>query len=200
MKVIIAGSRSISDWPPVANAITLSGFKITEVVSGGATSVDTWGEEWAERHGIPVKRFPAQWKTQGRAAGMFRNREMAQYADALAVFTGGAGTTDMVIVARRFDLQIFDYRTFQPCRVVAPGEPYDLSICRPGPWGNPFIVGKDGSHKTVIQKHRLWLPRQEGLMAELEGLRGLRLGCSKDCSPGNCHGDIIAELVNQLPQ
>ena len=37
MKVIIAGSRTLSDSRPVVDAINASGFEITEVVSGGAT-------------------------------------------------------------------------------------------------------------------------------------------------------------------
>ena len=59
--------------------------KITEVISGTAHGIDTLGEKWAERHGIPVKRFPADWNAHGKSAGPIRNRQMAQYADALIV-------------------------------------------------------------------------------------------------------------------
>jgi hypothetical protein len=45
---------------------------VTKVVSG-TPGVDALGEQWAERHGIPVTRFPADWKRYGRRAGPTRN-------------------------------------------------------------------------------------------------------------------------------
>lgn len=63
---IVAGSRSILDCLSrdgqrriVAEAIDRSGFSVAEVVSGTARGVDQLGEDWADEHGIPVKRFPA---------------------------------------------------------------------------------------------------------------------------------------------
>ena len=43
MKVIIAGSRNFTDYKVLQDAIKNSGFKITEVVSGGAKGVDSLG-------------------------------------------------------------------------------------------------------------------------------------------------------------
>lgn len=37
---------------------------------------------------------------------------------------------------------------------------YDIDICRlPGNchFGNPFLLGKDGDRKAIIQKYQLWL-------------------------------------------
>ena len=51
MKVIIAGSRSITDATIVEKAINESGITITEMVCGGASGVDTLGEEWGILHG-----------------------------------------------------------------------------------------------------------------------------------------------------
>jgi|SRR5581483_407285 len=98
MKVIIAGSRDIEDWAVVADAIRKSGFEFTEVVSGGARGVDHVGEALARLHHMPVKVFPADWKKFGRAAGPYRNTEMAKYADALvAVWDGKSpGTRHMI--------------------------------------------------------------------------------------------------------
>jgi uncharacterized protein YaaQ len=39
MKVIIAGSRNITDYQQVVQVVRDSGFRITEVVSGGARGV-----------------------------------------------------------------------------------------------------------------------------------------------------------------
>lgn len=98
MKTIIAGSRYIADDNLVSSAIIESGFEITEVVSGGAQGVDASGETLAKLHGIPLKIFRADWERNGRAAGPIRNRQMAQYADALiAVWDGKSHGTDNMI-------------------------------------------------------------------------------------------------------
>lgn len=79
MKVIIAGSRTINDIKKVENAIFISGFKVTEVVSGNAKGVDRLGEEWSKNNGISIKKFPANWEKYGKSAGYIRNVEMAKY-------------------------------------------------------------------------------------------------------------------------
>lgn len=62
---------------------------ITEEVCGLAEGVDTEGQHWASHAGVPVKTFRADWKKHGKAAGPIRNREMAQYADALLLIWDG---------------------------------------------------------------------------------------------------------------
>jgi hypothetical protein len=98
MRVIIAGGRDIADARLVLKGIKESGFNITEVVSGGAKGIDLIGEKWAKFFKVPVKVFPANWDKNGKAAGHIRNREMAQYADALiAVWDGKSkGTKNMI--------------------------------------------------------------------------------------------------------
>jgi hypothetical protein len=92
VKTIIAGTRTLSDALIVESAINLfyqSGLEITEVVSGGASGVDSLGEQWAERNGVRVRRFPADWNKHGRAAGPIRNKQMAEYAEALLLIWDG---------------------------------------------------------------------------------------------------------------
>lgn len=119
MKTIIAGSRGISDYSIVYNAIDASGLYglITEVVSGAARGVDRLGEFWAKEHRVRVKKFPVEkeeWenidapgarvKTRpdgskyNANAGHDRNQRMADYADALiAIWDGKSpGTRDMI--------------------------------------------------------------------------------------------------------
>lgn len=36
-------------------------------------------------------------------------------------------------------------------------EPYDIYIGRPGKWGNPFTIGKDGTREEVIVKYEEWI-------------------------------------------
>lgn len=109
MHTIIAGSRSITDYEIVKQAIVDSGFTITEVVSGCANGVDQLGEQWAEEHGIPIKRFPADWNKYGRSAGYKRNAQMAAYAEALVAVWDcrSRGTRNMLDLARQRGLAVF---------------------------------------------------------------------------------------------
>lgn len=109
MKVIIAGSRGITDPALIKEAVRLSQFKITEVVSGAARGVDTLGEGWASVNRLPVKQFPANWNLYGKAAGHIRNNEMASYADALiAIWDGESrGTKHMIYTAKNKGLLVY---------------------------------------------------------------------------------------------
>lgn len=73
---------------------------------------------------------------------------------------------------------------------------YDIFIGRGGQWGNPFIMGVDGTREEVIEKYRQWIMTQPQLLAQLPILKGKRLGCY--CKPLTCHGDILCELVEEL--
>ena len=62
MKLIIAGSREITDIRVVQEAIKESGInlsEVTEIVSGTARGVDKLGEAVAIQNKIKIKRFPA---------------------------------------------------------------------------------------------------------------------------------------------
>jgi len=108
MKIIIAGSRGITDYEVVEAAVAESGFAATVVVSGGADGVDALGERWALEHGLHVVRFPARWKYYGRRAGVIRNLEMVRFADALvAVWDGQSkGTGHTIREARKRGLLV----------------------------------------------------------------------------------------------
>lgn len=95
----MAGSRTIESYDSVARAIEASGFDVTELVSGMCPSgVDYHGLSWADKNGVKIKKFYADWGKHGRAAGPLRNAEMAAYADALvAVWDGESrGTKSML--------------------------------------------------------------------------------------------------------
>ena len=123
MRVVIAGSRGITDYSVVCDAVRESGFEITEEVSGGAYGVDSLGERWAREHRIPCKVFPADWKTYGRSAGYRRNEQMADYADAvIAVWDGSSrGTKHMIDIANRLNLKVFLHR-------IAPNLPAQTAV------------------------------------------------------------------------
>jgi hypothetical protein len=78
--------------------------------------------------------------------------------------------------------------------VVHRSEEHDVFIGRPSRWGNPFVIGRDGSRAVVIARYRDWLCSRPELLADLPALRGKRLGCF--CAPEPCHGDVLAELAD----
>lgn len=74
-------------------------------------------------------------------------------------------------------------------------EPYTLYIGRGTIWGNPYIIGKDGTREEVIEKYREYAENNEEIMANLHKLKGQVLGCS--CKPLHCHGDVLLDLIEK---
>ena len=77
---------------------------------------------------------------------------------------------------------------------------YDVYIGRgaggePTFWGNPFIIGKDGTREEVIAKYRTYVMGSEEHMARIGELTGKILACW--CSPAPCHGDVLVDLANK---
>ena len=72
-------------------------------------------------------------------------------------------------------------------------DPDVVRIDRATKFGNPFVIGRDGSRAEVIGKYRAWLWRQirAGRMPleDLAALEGKRLACH--CSPKPCHGLVL---------
>lgn len=131
MKLIIAGSRNISLNPYVIGElmknIGIEEKNITQVVSGGARGMDLSGEKWAEAisEGLPkmvtgnysgrtervyIKIFEADWDTHGKAAGPIRNRQMAEYADALLLIWDGEskGSANMLAEMKKLKKPVYE--------------------------------------------------------------------------------------------
>jgi hypothetical protein len=92
-------------------------------------------------------------------------------------------------------------------RVVNIKDRYDVYIGRPGkgepgPFGNPFRIGPDGNRDQVLAKYREWFLKKvendKAFRDKVFGLRGKVLGCF--CKPQDCHGDIIAEWIDDWIQ
>lgn len=91
-------------------------------------------------------------------------------------------------------------------RVHHKKEGYDILICRPSKWGNPFSSKQNSTAKyktstrgESIERYREWILRGEGkyLLDDIHELEGKILGCWCDNNQP-CHGDVLVELVNQL--
>ena len=112
MLTIIAGSRNARERD-VLYALSQCSWRdqISSVISGKAHGADTYGEKYAEAHGIDVIKFPAEWDIYGLSAGPRRNKEMAENADALiAVWDGSSrGTKSMLQYAQHYELRTMIY-------------------------------------------------------------------------------------------
>lgn len=99
-QVIIAGGRDFSDYDLLCRKCDQ--FFInkapTAIISGMARGADCWGVQYAREHGIPVLEFPANWRVLGKRAGMMRNLQMLEVADAVVAFWDGKskGTHHMI--------------------------------------------------------------------------------------------------------
>ncbi len=89
LRVVVAGSRDIVDKKLVFRLLDNSKFDIYQVVCGCAKGIDSLGREWAIKNRIRVKEFPAEWEKYGKRAGMLRNKEMVDYADAVICIWDG---------------------------------------------------------------------------------------------------------------
>jgi hypothetical protein len=65
-----------------------------------------------------------------------------------------------------------------------------VRVDRATPWGNPFVIGRDGDRAAMIAAYRdRYLPARPDLLARVGELRGRALGCW--CAPLACHGDVL---------
>jgi hypothetical protein len=70
-------------------------------------------------------------------------------------------------------------------------------VDRKSPYGNPFVIGRDGDRATVIAKHEAWwfADEQAALRARAQReLRGRDLACW--CAPEACHADLLLRFCN----
>ena len=71
---------------------------------------------------------------------------------------------------------------------------YDVYVGRPSPFGNPFVIGRDGDRTAVILRYRTWLLAQPALVERVRReLAAKVLGCW--CAPLPCHGDVLADIA-----
>lgn len=119
MRVIIAGSRGVTDYELVKRAVSASGFSPSWIISGGARGVDALGERYASEHGIACHVMRANWRnvdgTVNRGAGLARNVDMAKTADAvIAIWDGKSpGTRHMIKTAQKLGLKVYVMNTAQ---------------------------------------------------------------------------------------
>lgn len=109
MKVIVAGSRTFSDYALLkATLDELNSEETIEIVSGTARGADKMGEQWARENGKIIHEFKPDWDGLGKAAGYRRNEDMAKFSDAAIIFWDGVsrGSKHMIDIAKAKGLKI----------------------------------------------------------------------------------------------
>lgn len=100
MKVGVIGSRDFSDYALMCK--TLSNYKISSIVSGGARGADKLAARFAKENNIKLKEFIPDW-TIGKHAGFLRNSEIVNESDIIIAFWDGKsnGTLDSIKKAKK---------------------------------------------------------------------------------------------------
>ncbi len=91
------------------------------------------------------------------------------------------------------------------------GDPYTVYIGRKSGrhhYGNPFIIGVDGSRDEVVKMCYSWLrgrayslvepDRRIWILQNLNSLEGEILGCW--CKPLPCHGNVYIQLLKEIKE
>ena len=85
-----------------------------------------------------------------------------------------------------------------------------VNVARPGKWGNPYVVGRDGKRDECVRLFTLMVAGyfcltaqpsvdeqrayRKSLSRNLRHLRGRNLACW--CKGAPCHADVLLELAN----
>lgn len=81
---------------------------VTEIVSGGATGIDTSAKEYALVHNLKLTEFLPEYKKYGRCAPLMRNIAIMEYSDSVLAFWDGKshGTKFVIENCRKRNIPI----------------------------------------------------------------------------------------------
>lgn len=107
-KVVVAGGRDFTNYNLLKEKVDniLSQKKLTHkilILSGKSIGADCLGEIYALENNLEILSYPADWGKFGKKAGVKRNAEMINDADALIAFWNGnsQGTKYMIDIATK---------------------------------------------------------------------------------------------------
>ena len=110
MVILVTGSRKFTDYDSVYRQLAIRMPSL--VIHGGAAGADSLAGKAASALGIPVRVFPAQWRSFGRRAGFLRNSAMVSSGPdlVLAFFSGHSpGTSHCVSCARDAGIPVLSF-------------------------------------------------------------------------------------------
>lgn len=194
MRVLFCGDRNWTNRLMIIQA--MHALTPSVVIEGEARGADRLAAECATELGIPVERYPADWDGRGLSAGYERNARMLVEGkpDFVAAFhsdiANSKGTRQMMALAHRAGVTVALY--------VDTSKP--VHIGRPSIYGNPYVIGRDGSREVVVGKYLDWFHRPEQAAFRRTvalHLRGRELWCPGCRGTHPCHGDVFAEFLEQ---
>jgi len=75
----------------------------------------------------------------------------------------------------------------------------EVYIGRGTPFGNPYVIGENGTREDVIRLYRTYfydrLKKEPDWKKKVEALKGKVLGCH--CAPLGCHGNILIDYLDK---
>lgn len=112
MKIAIIGSRSLK----VNDLENYLPENTTEIVSGGATGIDTCAKNYANEHNIKLTEFLPKYNRYGKCAPIMRNSDIINYADEVLAFWDGEshGTAQVINYCKKNNKKIVVIRKEKP--------------------------------------------------------------------------------------
>ena len=105
MKVIVCGDRDWKDYYAIKSELSKLPKK-TVIIHGAARGADRFAKRAAEKLGLKVRGYPANWVRYRKGAGPIRNRQMLHDETPKRViafhndlWNSSKGTRDMVLIA-----------------------------------------------------------------------------------------------------
>ena len=116
-KIAVVGSRNFNNKDFVVKTLKKlihNKNNLTDsivLVSGGASGVDSWAEDFWKLHKLNCIIFKAEWDKYGKSAGFLRNKQIIDEADFVIVFWDGIskGTKHSIDLAIKRKLPINIY-------------------------------------------------------------------------------------------
>lgn len=123
--VIITGSRTITDYAAVVEAIESSPWygSIGTVYVGDVRGVDKLALRWCKENGITYYIFRAEWEEYGKSAGPERNRDMIRFGGeaVIALWDGESkGTRNMLWEAEKAGIPCHVRHYKQESQAIGP--------------------------------------------------------------------------------
>lgn len=108
MKVAVVGSRNLD----VINLGKYLPENTTEIISGGATGVDTSAKKYALANDIKLTEFLPEYRKYGKLAPLIRNAQIIEGADLVVAFWDGKskGTKSVIEKCREKGIEIKVYK------------------------------------------------------------------------------------------
>jgi hypothetical protein len=111
MRILVCGGRDFTDTEFAYKTLDRVHRErgITCIIEGNARGADRIAGYWARKNRVDNRKFRADWKRDGKAAGPIRNQRMLDEGkpDAVIAFPGGRGTADMISRAERSGLPVW---------------------------------------------------------------------------------------------